>query len=190
LSTNPSQSSNQPSTRQSPQSAQPDLLDAIEEWEDKNCLAYNQILLNTSATIQPLLDSTCTASTAWSILLEYFELKNASLTSTVCAQYETHVYTDGSSMLTYIAKLTDLWNQLGLLGEPISDQAHANLLLMNLPNTDEWNLFAMTIHNITTDPLVIGQRLTEKYARDCLTCSKESGTHWGLMLYSQPLGMG
>jgi hypothetical protein len=161
--------STRPATRQAATTPDPgDTPEAIDEWKEKSKLAYNQILLNISAPIQPLLDSTAEANEAWSLLLSYFEAKNASLTSTVRALYEGHMYEDGSSMLAYVARLTDLRQQLGLLDEPISDQAHGNRLLMNLPDTEEWKLFAMTIRNITSDPVTITQRLLDKYAHDRL----------------------
>jgi hypothetical protein len=56
-----------------------------------------------------------------------------------------------------------------MLDKPISDSAHANrLLLMNLPNTEEWSLFLMTIQNITSNPTIIAQRLIDKHTHDKL----------------------
>jgi hypothetical protein len=55
-----------------------------------------------------------------------------------------------------------------MLDELISDSAHANRLSMNLPNTEEWSLFSMTIQNITSDPTIIAQRLIDKHTHDML----------------------
>ena len=64
--------------------------------------------------------------------------------------------------------MTELWNQLKLLGDNISNTMHATRLLMNLPNTENWRLFASSVQIHTQDPSEVARLLTNKYAQDRL----------------------
>lgn len=140
--------------------------DAIAKWDERNDVAYNQILLNISPQLQSTLDNTENAHEAWKALLDFFESDNASVADTIHAKYETCFYVEGTSMMVYISRLRELRNQLGLLGQPVTDKAHASRMLRNLPKTLEWQLFAETIRNsMTSDPVKIAQRLQSKHAQ-------------------------
>lgn len=142
------------------------ITDEQREWDDKNKAAYNQVLLNITTILQPLLDGTDDAYEAWTVLLETFESPNASLLALTRAKYENHKYQEGQSMLAYIAKLTEYWNHLQLLGDFTSKEIHAERMLMNLPNTSDWMQFSMTVRSISKDPIEVARRLNEKYAFD------------------------
>jgi hypothetical protein len=140
----------------------------LSDWEERNDAAYNQILLNVSTTIAPLLDATTSAKEAWSILLKRFESNNPQFAAIVRAQYETHMYKEGDPIIDYIARLEEFRTQLACLGQPVNDEAHGSRILLNLPDTDDWRLFVTTIQNLTADPVEIAEKLMNREASEQL----------------------
>jgi hypothetical protein len=99
-----------PSTRSSSSDPPPENVESITAWKEKSHIGYNQVLLNITSHPQPLIDHTKDAHTAWKVLLNFFEAKDASLNTCICSQYETTFYKDGDSIMAYIAQLADLRN--------------------------------------------------------------------------------
>ena len=129
----------------------------ISEWNDRNNIAYNQILLCISPELQTAIDTTDNSSTAWKTLLGKFESTNPSKISIIRTKYENYHMTEGQSIVTYITTMTNFKNQLLKMGEIIADSTHAATLLRNVP--ESWRPIAQTIRMITRKPNEIEEHL-------------------------------
>ena len=91
----------------------------IDEWNDKNNSAYNQILLCISPELQTAIDNTDQAKTAWDIIIRKYESTNPSKISIVRTRYENYHMVEGQSCSNYrveigavgIKNLEDLANR-------------------------------------------------------------------------------
>ena len=129
----------------------------INKWDDRNNIAYNQILLCISPELQTAIDDTEVVAEAWRILTNKFKLNDSSKISIVRTKYENYHMTEGQSVSSYLTTMKEFKNQLGRMGEPIAPSTHAVTILRNLP--ESWRPIAQTIRMITRDPDKIEDRL-------------------------------
>ena len=128
-----------------------------DEWNDRNNVAYNQILLCISPELQTAIDDTEYAAEAWRILTNKFESHDPSKISIVRTRYENYHMTEGQSVSSYLTVMKEYRSQLGRMGETIAPSSHATTILRNLP--ESWRPIAQTIRMITRDPDEIEDRL-------------------------------
>ena len=107
----------------------------IDEWNDRNNVAYNQILLCISPELQTAIDDTDNASVAWNTLLTKFESVDPSKISIIRTRYENYHMIEGQPIMTYITAMKEFRNQLKRMGEIIPDSTHAATLLRNMPES-------------------------------------------------------
>ena len=129
----------------------------INEWDNRNNIAYNQILLCISPELQMAIDDTEEAAEAWQILTNKFESNDLRKISIVRTKYENYHMTEGQSVSSYLTTMKEFKNQLGRMGEPIAPSTHTAMILRNLP--ESWRPIAQTIRMITRDPDEIEDRL-------------------------------
>ena len=147
----------------------------INEWNNRNNIAYNQILLCVSPELQTAIDVTDNASGAWKILVGKFESLDPSKVSIVRTKYKNFHMAEGQSVVTYITVMTDFKNQLLNMGEIIADSTHVATLLRNVP--ESWRPIAQTICMITRKPDEIQERLEAHEADlNALEISVQAGT--------------
>lgn len=115
----------------------------VDEWNDRNNVAYNQILLCITPKLQTTIDDTNVASEAWNVLTGKFESTDPSKISIVRTKYENYHMTEGQSVITYIPIMKEFRNQLKRMGEIVPDSTHAATLLRNVP--ESWRLIAQMI---------------------------------------------
>ena len=147
----------------------------VDEWNDRNNVAYNQILLCITPELQTAIDDTDIASEAWKILTGKFESTDPSKISIIRTKYENYHMTEGQSVITYITVMKEFRNQLKRMGENVPDSTHAATLLRNVP--ESWRPIAQTIRMITRKPDEIEERL-EAHESDlnALEISVQAGT--------------
>ena len=126
------------------------LTQLIDEWNDKNNSAYNQILLCISPELQTAIDDTNQAKTAWDIIVRKYESTDLSKISIVHTRYENYHMVEGQSVITYLITMREYKNQLKRMGEIIADSTHAVTILRNVP--ESWIHVAQTIRMITRIP--------------------------------------
>ena len=73
----------------------------IDEWNDKNNSAYNQILLCISPELQTAIDDTDRAKTAWDIIIKKYESTDPSKISIVCTRYKNYHMIEGQLVIVY-----------------------------------------------------------------------------------------
>ena len=147
----------------------------IDEWRDRNDVAYNQILLCISPELQTAIDDTDIASIAWKTLLTKYESTDPSKISIIRTRYENYHMIEGQSVMTYITTMKEFRNQLKRMGETIPDSTHAATLLRNVP--ESWRPIAQTIRMITREPDEIEERLEAHEADlNALEISVQAGT--------------
>ena len=95
------------------------LTQLIDEWNDRNNSAYNQILLCISPELQTAIDDTDQAKVAWDIIIRKFESTNPSKISIVCTRYENYHMVKGQSVVTYLMTMREYRNQLKKMGETV-----------------------------------------------------------------------
>ena len=134
----------------------------INEWNDKNNSAYNQILLCISPELQMAIDDTNQAKTAWDIIVKKYESTDPSKISIVCTRYKNYHMTKGQSVITYLTTMREYRNQLKKMGEVIADSIHAATILRNIPKP--WRHSAQTIRMITRIPDEIEESLEAQKA--------------------------
>ena len=117
------------STRNTP------IVQLINKWDDRNNIAYNQILLCISPELQTAINDTEEAAKAWQILTNKFESNDPSKISIVHTKYENYHMTEGQSVSSYLTTMKEFKNQLGRMGEPIAPSTHAATILRNLPES-------------------------------------------------------
>jgi CHAD domain-containing protein len=128
-----------------------------EEWDDRNNVAYSQILLCISPELQTAIENTEKCEEAWKILTKTFESTDPSKISIVRTRYENYHMTEGQSVSAYLTTMKEFRSQLGKMGETIADSTHAATILRNLP--ESWRSIAQTSRMITKDPDDIEERL-------------------------------
>ena len=133
------------------------LAQLIDEWNDRNNTAYNQILLCISPELQTAINDTNQAKTALDIIIKKFESTNPSKIRIVCTRYENHHMAKGQSVVTYLTTMRELRNQLKRMGEIIPDSTHMVTILRNIPKS--WRTIAQTIRMITQIPDEIEESL-------------------------------
>ena len=133
------------------------LTQLIDEWNDRNNSAYNQILLCISPELQTAIDDTDQAKTAWDIIVRKFESTDPSKISIVRTKYENYHMVEGQSVVTYLTTMREFRNQLKKMGEVIADSTHAATILRNVP--ESWRPVAQTIRMITRIPDEIEESL-------------------------------
>ena len=129
----------------------------IDEWNDKNNSAYNQILLCISPELQIAIDNTNQAKTAWDIIVRKYKSTDPSNISIVCTRYENYHMIKGQSVITYLTTMREYKNQLKKMGEIIADSTHAATILRNVP--ESWRHIAQTIRMIMRIPDEIEESL-------------------------------
>ena len=129
----------------------------IAEWNNRNNVAYNQILLCISPELQTAIDDTDITSEAWNILLTKFKSTDPSKISIIRTRYENYHMIEGQPVITYITTMKEFRNQLKRMGEMIPDSTHAATLLQNVP--ESWRPIAQTIRMIMRSPDDIEERL-------------------------------
>ena len=129
----------------------------IDECNDKNNSAYNQILLCISPELQMAINDTNQAKTAWDIIIKKYESTDPSKISIVCTRYENYHMIEGQLVITYLTTMREYRNQLKKMGEVISDSTHAATILRNIP--ESWRHVAQTIRMITRSPDEIEESL-------------------------------
>ena len=105
------------------------LAQAIEEWNDRNNAAYNQLLLTISPEYQSVIDPTDLAGAAWALLRNEFESRDPSRVGIVRMRYEHYHMLDGQSVRSYLTTMREYRNQLHQMGEPIPDSTHTSIIL-------------------------------------------------------------
>ena len=147
----------------------------VDEWNDRNNVAYNQILLCITPELQTTIDDTDIASEAWKILTGKFESTDPSKISIIRTKYENYHMTEGQSVITYITVMKEFRNQLKRMGENVPDSTHAATLLRNVP--ESWRPIAQTIWMITRKPDEIEECLEAHEADlNALEISVQAGT--------------
>ena len=129
----------------------------INEWNDKNNSAYNQILLCISPELQMAIDDIDQAKTAWDIIIKKYKSTDPSKISIVRTRYENYHMVEGQSVITYLTTMREYKNQLKRMGEIIADSTHAATILRNIP--ESWRHVAQTIRMITRIPDKIEESL-------------------------------
>ena len=129
----------------------------INEWNDKNNTAYNQILLCVSPELQMVIDDTDQAKTAWDIIVTKYESTDPSKISIIHTRYENYHMVEGQSVITYLTTMREYKNQLKKMGEIIADSTHTATILRNVP--ESWRHVAQTIRMITRIPDEIEESL-------------------------------
>ena len=129
----------------------------IDEWNNRNNSAYNQILLCFSPELQTAIDDTDQAKTAWDIIVRKFESMDPSKISIIHTKYENYHMVEGQSVVTYLTTMREFRNQLKKMGEVIADSTHAATILRNVP--ESWRPVAQTIRMITRIPDEIEESL-------------------------------
>ena len=102
----------------------------INEWNDKNNSAYNQILLCISPELQMVINDT-----TWDIIVKKYKSTDPSKISIVCTRYENYHMIKGQSVITYLTTMREYRNQLKKMGEVIADSTHAATILRNVPES-------------------------------------------------------
>jgi gag-polypeptide of LTR copia-type len=133
------------------------LTQLIDEWNDRNNTAYNQIMLCVSPELQTAIDEMDQAKDAWKIIVGKFESTDPSKISIVRTKYENYHMIEGQSVVTYITTMKEFRSQLTKMGETISDTTHCATLLRNV--LESWRPIAQTIRMITRVPDEIEERL-------------------------------
>jgi hypothetical protein len=109
-------------------------LEAYCLWKDKDLSAKAQIIQNLSKEVQPIVyEFSTTSAEVWKALQNEYELSNLDKVANVHHSYDILTYVEGSSMCDHINKLNILCEQLGAMGDIISDTSHALRLLRFLP---------------------------------------------------------
>ena len=129
----------------------------VDEWNDRNNSAYNQILLCISPELQTAIDDTDQAKSAWDIIVKKFESTDPSKISIIRTKYENYHMVEGQSVVTYLTTMREYRNQLKKMGEIIADSTHAATILRNVP--ESWRTVAQTIRMITRIPDEIEESL-------------------------------
>jgi hypothetical protein len=106
-------------------------------WHSKDVSARAQIIQNLSPEIQPAIYETTTSAQAWQALRDDFESSNLNKIANVHLIYDTLAYIKGTPMRDHINQLKILREQLGAMGDQISDTSHALRLLRHLPSSWE-----------------------------------------------------
>ena len=119
----------------------------IDEWNNRNNSAYNQILLCISPELQTAIDNPDQAKTTWDIIVRKFESMDPSKISIVRTKYENYHMVEGQSVVTYLTTMREFRNQLKKMGEVITDSTHAATIFRNIP--ESWRPVAQTIRMIT-----------------------------------------
>jgi gag-polypeptide of LTR copia-type len=133
------------------------LTQLVDEWNDRNNTAYNQVMLCVSPELQMAIDDTNDVSAAWKILVKKFESTDPSKISIVRMKYENYHMVDGQSVVTYLTTMKEFRSQLSKMGKVIADSTHAATILRNVP--ESWRAISQTIRMITRDPEIIEERL-------------------------------
>jgi gag-polypeptide of LTR copia-type len=133
------------------------LAQLIDEWNDRNNTAYNQIMLCISPELQTAIDNTDQAKDAWKIIIGKFESIDPSKISIIRTKYKKYHMIEGQSVVTYITTMKEFKNQLTKMGETIANSTHLATLLRNVP--ESWRPIAQTIRMITRVPEEIEERL-------------------------------
>ena len=133
------------------------LTQLIDEWNDKNNSAYNQILLCISPELQTVIDDTDQAKTAWDIIVRKYESTDPSKISIVCTRYENYHMVEGQLVIMYLTTMREYKNQLKRMGEIVADSTHAATILRNVPKS--WRHIAQTIRMVTRIPDKIEESL-------------------------------
>jgi gag-polypeptide of LTR copia-type len=120
-----------------------------DEWNDRNNVAYSQLLLCISPELQTAIDTTDKCTEAWSILTKKFESTDPSKISIVRTRYDNHHMIEGQSVSEYLTVMKEYRNQLAKMGENIAPSTHAATILRNVP--ESWRSIAQTIRMITRD---------------------------------------
>jgi gag-polypeptide of LTR copia-type len=115
----------------------------IDEWDDRNNAAYNQLLLCVSPEQQTAINITEKAAEAWRILTGKFESKDPSKVSIVRTHYENYHMVEGQSVTLYLTTMREFKNQLEKMGETIPDSTYAATTLRNVP--EYWRTVVQTI---------------------------------------------
>ena len=129
----------------------------IDEWNDKNNSAYNQILLCISPELQIAIDNTNQAKTAWDIIVRKYKSTDPSNISIVCTRYENYHMIKGQSVITYLTIMREYKNQLKKMREIIADSTHTATILRNVP--ESWRHVTQTIRMIMRIPDKIEESL-------------------------------
>ena len=82
----------------------------INKWDDRNNIAYNQILLCISPELQTVIDDTEVAAEAWRILTNNFESNDPSKISIIRMKYENYHMTEGQSVSSYLTTMKEFKN--------------------------------------------------------------------------------
>ena len=88
------------------------LTQLIDEWNDRNNSAYNQILLCISPELQMAIDDTNQAKVAWDIIIRKFESTDSRKISIICTRYKNYHMIKGQSVVTYLTTMREYRNQL------------------------------------------------------------------------------
>ena len=129
----------------------------INEWNDKNNFAYNQILLCISPELQTVIDDTNQAKTTWDIIVWKYESTDPRKISIVHTRYKNYHMVKGQLVITYLTTIREYRNQLKKMGEVIADSTHAATILRNVP--ESWRHITQTIRMIMRIPDEIEESL-------------------------------
>jgi gag-polypeptide of LTR copia-type len=159
------------------------LTQLVDEWNDRDNTAYNQVMLCISPELQTAIDDTNDVSAAWKILVNKFESTDPSKISIVRTKYENYHMVDGQSVVTYLTTMKEFRSQLSKMGEVIADSTHAATILRNVP--ESWRAISQTIRMITRDPEIIEERLEAHEADlNALEMSNQAAT--AFIAHSKP----
>jgi gag-polypeptide of LTR copia-type len=133
------------------------LTQLIDEWNDRNNTAYNQIMLCISPELQTAIDDTDQANAAWKIIVKKLKSTDPSKISIVRTKYENYHMIDRQSVVTYITMTKEFRSQLTKMGGTIADSTHSATVLRIVPGS--WRPIAQMIRMITRVPEEIEERL-------------------------------
>jgi transposase InsO family protein len=160
--------------------------EAYRLWKDKDVSAKAQIIQNLSKEVQPIVyEFSTTSAEVWKALRNEYESSNLDKVANVRHSYDILAYVEGSGMRDHINKLNILREQLGAMGDAISDTSHALRLLRFLPPS--WDGVCQVLRaSQPTVAKVKDRLLAEEEARKTAMAFANAGTASALLSVLHP----